>query len=397
MTPPSPVASFSGAGGTGSINVTITGGCSSIPISSIYWITPTSGVLAGNSTVTYTVAPNSSTTPRTGFLDLAGPYRLTVNQAGLASNSPAAALRDTNGSIRLSAYATSGLFRAGGAFASDPSAAQDASGNTFVLGRDNFGGLWLNVFNAGSQSWTGWNQAGGVFQGVPSITVSSGETAYITGRDTTNGYWVNSYTVGTGFSGWLHLGGVFSTDPVMASVSDGSFYIVGKDNGNAIWSGRYIPGTGFQGWFQAGGVVKGKPSVTGGSDGAAYIAVRDIFDGIWMARVFHNGLTGWFQGGGVISADPQVASLGNGINCTVVLDVSGGTWYRPFQEGIGYQPWVAAGGNLQNVSPAGVNGELFFVGRTPGQDIWWWRQSGAQWTWIGNNGVSTGLLATSPR
>jgi hypothetical protein len=307
------------------------------------------------------------------------------------------AFRSTSNTIRLGTYPSMNSMSAGGAFAADPAVAQDASGNTFVLGRDNFGGLWLNVFNAGSQSWTGWNQAGGVFQGVPSIAVSSGETAYLSARDNSNGYWINSYTLGTGFGGWVNLGGTFTTDPVMASVSDASFYVVGKDSSNAIWSGRYIPGTGFQGWFQAGGVVKGKPSVTGGSDGAAYIAVRDIFDGIWMARVFQNTLTGWFQGGGVISADPQVASLGNGINCTVVLDVSGGTWYRPFQEGAGYQSWVAAGGKLESVSPAGVNGELFFVGRTPGQDIWWWRQSGAQWTWIGNNGVSTGVLATSPR
>jgi len=45
------------------------------------------------------------------------------------------------------------------------------------------------------------------------------------------------------------------------------------------------------------------------------------------------------------------------------------------------------------VAPVGVNGELFFVGRSPAQDLWWWRQSGSQWTWTGNNGVSSGSLA----
>jgi hypothetical protein len=345
---------------------------------------------------------NATGCPNQAVVVGSGPEVIVLNALGYNPPSGASttkatfAFRDSMNAIRMGTFPATNLMSAGGTFAADPAAAQDASGNTFVVGRDNFGGLWLNVFNAGSQSWTGWNQAGGVFQGAPSITVS-GETACFAGRGNANEYWTNCYSAGTGFSGWINLGGVFSTDPVVASVSDGSFYIVGKDNSNAIWTGRYILGTGFQGWFQAGGVVKGKPSVTGGNDGAAYIAVRDTSDGIWMARVFHNTLTGWFQGGGVISADPQVASLGNGVNCTVVLDVSGGTWYRPFQEGVGYQPWVAAGGKLQSVSPAGVNGELFFVGRTPSLDIWWWRQSGAQWTSIGNTGVSTGQLATSPR
>src|SRR5262249_16798150 len=153
-----------------------------------------------------------------------------------------------------------------------------------------------------------------------------------------------------------------------------------------------IPGTGFQGFGHRGGVVKNKPAVTGGNDGAAYIAVRDTSDGIWIARVLQNSLTGWFSGGGVISTDPQIASLGNRTNCTLVLDSSGGSWYRCFVEGTGngWQTWNYAGGVLQSSAPAGLNGVLYFIGKTPATDLWWWNQS-TGWASIGNGGVITGL------
>jgi hypothetical protein len=44
-----------------------------------------------------------------------------------------------------------------------------------------------------------------------------------------------------------------------------------------------------------------------------------------------------------------------------------------------------------------VAGELFLAGRAPNNDLWWWTQSGNQWTWIGNNGVDAGQLSAAPR
>jgi hypothetical protein len=32
---------------------------------------------------------------------------------------------------------------------------------------------------------------------------------------------------------------------------------------------------------------------------------------------------------------------------------------------------------------------------TPNGDLWWWRQTGNQWTWIGNSGVAAGTLAAA--
>src|SRR5262249_41232349 len=147
----------------------------------------------------------------------------------LATRLPAAAFRAVDNGVRISVLGMPTLINGGGVFGGDPAAAQDASGNTFVFGRDASGGSWINVLMAGGLTWTGWNSAGGVAKGVQTIAVTSGITAYFTVRDSGNGYWINSYTAGAAFGGWTNLGGVFATDPVTASSRDGSLYIVGKD------------------------------------------------------------------------------------------------------------------------------------------------------------------------
>ncbi|MGE0085977.1 MAG: C1 family peptidase [Desulfococcaceae bacterium] len=64
--------SFTESGGTGSITVTNSSGCSWNAVSNASWITVTSGSTgSGNGTVIYSVASNSDTTPRTGTLTVA--------------------------------------------------------------------------------------------------------------------------------------------------------------------------------------------------------------------------------------------------------------------------------------------------------------------------------------
>ncbi len=236
-----------------------------------------------------------------------------------------------------------------------------------------------------------------MIQGVPSIAVA-GTTGWIASRDAYNSYWLLSYTPGAGFGAWTHLNGVFATDPVITACGDGSLYLIGKDNYSALWSGHYIPGTGFQGFVLGGGVVQGKPSVSCGSDNGAYIAVRDNYDSSWVARVSGNAWTGWFNGGAVTNIDTRIAALGGSL-AIVILDATGATYRTTFTEGTvnGWQPWTSVGGVLADIAPAGVGGELFFVGRTPADDLWWWQQAGSQWTWIGNNGVAAGALSSAPR
>jgi hypothetical protein len=234
-------------------------------------------------------------------------------------------------------------------------------------------------------------------QGVPSIAVT-GTTGWIASRDPYNSYWLVSYTPGTGFGAWTHLAGVFATDPVITACGDGSLYLVGKDNYNALWSGHYIPGSGLQGFVLGGGVVQGKPSVSCGSDNAAYIAARDNYNASWVARVAGNSWTGWFNGGGVSAIDTRIAALGGHLGI-VILDATGAVFRTLFAEGSGngWQAWTNVGGVFADIAPAGVLGELFFGGRTPAGDLYWWRANGNQWTWIGNNGVAAGALSSAPR
>jgi len=81
-------ATFGAGGGSGSVNVTAPSGCAWTVSNVPSWITITSGSSgSGNGTVSYTVAPNSSTSSRTATLTIAG-QSFTVTQAGTSSGVP---------------------------------------------------------------------------------------------------------------------------------------------------------------------------------------------------------------------------------------------------------------------------------------------------------------------
>jgi M6 family metalloprotease-like protein/uncharacterized repeat protein (TIGR02543 family) len=74
--------SFTGSGGTGSVSVTAQSGCDWTAVSNVSWITITSNSSgAGSGTVDYSVAANTSTSPRTGTMTIAG-KTFTVSQDG---------------------------------------------------------------------------------------------------------------------------------------------------------------------------------------------------------------------------------------------------------------------------------------------------------------------------
>ena len=307
---------------------------------------------------------------------------------------------DTHGSVQMTTYPSPLLSNAGGNFLSDPSAAEDLAGNVVVTARDTHNSIWANVYNFNTSTWGSWAFGGGVIQGMPSLAVDINSKAWIASRDPSNSYWLVSYTPAAGFAGWTPLYGVFATDPVIASCNDGSLYLVGKDNYNSLWSGHYIPGpAGFQGWQFGGGIVTGKPTVTCGRDNALYIGVEDTFNSNWIARVSGNTWTGWFHGGALTNVPPRVVALGDGTIAVIILDPTNVVWRTTFNEGPGngWQPWTQVGGVLQDVAPSAANRQLYFVGKAPNGDLWWWQQTGNQWTWIGNNGMAPSALSATPR
>jgi hypothetical protein len=353
-------------------------------------------VAAGTCTVQATQAGNSTYAAATP-----------VNQSfqvtqTVSSRVGDAAFRNTYGSIELATYASSTLSNSGGVFASDPSAAQDLSGNTFVAARDTYNSVWANVYDPNTSAWSGWQFGGGIIQGVPSIAVDTSGTAWIASRDTWNSYWLVSYTTGNGFGTWTPLLGIFSTDPVVTSCGDGSIYLIGKDNWNSLWSGQYVPtgfGWEFGGWQFGGGIIAGKPAATCGTDNAVYVVAEDSWSSNWMVRVSGNTWGTWYFGGATTSVTPRIAALGQGSEAVVILDSTSVVYSTTYTEGTanGWQPWAEVGGILSDVAPAGIGGELYLAGKSPAGDLWWWQQTGNQWTWIGNNGAAAGALSASPR
>src|SRR5207249_4888546 len=162
-------------------------------------------------------------------------------------------------------YASSTLFNAGGVFASDPSSAQNPSGNTFVVARDNSNTVWSNIFNVGSQTWAGWQSAGGSIQGVPTMAVDVSGTGWIAARDNFTSSWIARVS-GNSWTGWFNGGAAASIDPRIAALG-GSLGIVILDAGGAVWRASFTEGAGngWQSWTGIGGSLADiAPAANGG-------------------------------------------------------------------------------------------------------------------------------------
>ncbi len=385
------------AGGSGSIAVTAPAECT-WSVNAASWLTVTSGSGgSGNGTVEYTASANLSPDARIGWINVSIPgyvtVQQTVNQAGSPNRMVTTVFRDVYGGIRAGLYPSTASYSAGGVFASDPRAADDLAGNTFVVARDTFNAVWVNVFHILTQTWDDWGFAGGSIQGTPAIAVTPSGKAFFAARDAYDAYWVNTFQPGVGFGTWRNLGGVFSTDPEIAAAADGSLYLVGKDHFGAIWSAHFTTDWGT--WSYGGAVVVGSPSVTCGVDSAAYVAVRDASGAVWMGKVVDNVWDAWSRGAGVFPKDPRIAASAGGAVYVTDLDASGALWYRGYSGGWWGNGWTFAGGVLATATPSVRGLELYVAGRAS-QDLWWYRANGPVWTYGGNHGLVTGNLAGVP-
>jgi hypothetical protein len=314
----------------------------------------------------------------------------------MSGNSPTGAFRDTGGSIELTSELSKSLSSSGGAFASNPAAAQNANGDTFVVARDAFNALWVNVHDARTQLWDGWALAGGAVQGTPAVA-AIGNVAYIAARDASNAYWTITYTRHSGFGAWTARGGNFATDPVLAAGA-ATVYFVGKDNSNSIWTAT-LTGSTFTAWQFDGAAVSGKPAMTVSADGAAYIAIRDPSNAVWMGRQNATTFNGWQPGGGTVGSDPQIAQAMTKVYAAA-LTASGVPWYNTFTQGTGnnWTGWQSPGGVLMDVAAAASSGpQLFLTGRDSSDQLWWYETPGAGWRFVGAVGLAVGPLSAAPR
>jgi Beta-propeller repeat len=177
------------------------------------------GIAVDGSGNAYVTGPTGSTNfPTTNPIQGTNGGSTDAFVLSISGNAPVAAFRDTSGGIELTSELSTLLSNSGGSFASDPSAAQNANGDTFVVARDSSNAMWLNVSDARTRLWDGWVSAGGAIQGVPAVA-AIGSTAFIVARDAFNAYWTNTFTRGSGFGGWVNRGGAFSIDPTIGAGS----------------------------------------------------------------------------------------------------------------------------------------------------------------------------------
>jgi hypothetical protein len=314
----------------------------------------------------------------------------------ISGNAPGGVFRDSSGAIELTSELSTSLSGTGGDFASDPAAAQNANGDTFVVARDSSNVVWVNVYDSRTGLWDGWTSAGGTVQGMPAIAVI-GDVATIAARDGSNAYWTITYTRGSGFGVWLPRGGNFATDPSIAG-SGTTVYFTGKDASNSIWTATLTSGT-FSAWQFDGASAAGKPGITVGVDGAAYIVIRDPSTATWMGRQAGATFNGWQPGGGSVASDPQVAGSMSKIYA-VALTGSGVPWYNTFTQGTGnnWTGWQSPGGVLMDVAAAAGSGpQLFLTGRDGSNQLWWFETPGAGWKFVGGVGLAAGPLSAAPR
>ena len=120
--------SYPSSGGTGSVTVASSGGCSWTAVSNVPWVTVTAGASGtGAGTVTYTVAPNTGSTARTGTITIAG-LTYTVREAAATGDTIPSPWQhgDVGGvSVSGSASYSAGVFTVQGAGA-DIGGSEDA-------------------------------------------------------------------------------------------------------------------------------------------------------------------------------------------------------------------------------------------------------------------------------
>jgi hypothetical protein len=332
----------------------------------------------------------------------AGGYGAFVTKLGAAA--PVAAFRATNGNTRLTTYGSTGLSNALGTITSDPGISQNATGDSYVVGRNDTTCVYMNIFKSDTQAWlSGWLQVGCQMAGNPAVVATPNGEAYVVARDASYNYWLSHYRSDTGFQSWVFLGGAFASEPTLALTKDGTLYLVGRRSTGGIWSGRYVPATGFQGWVSGGAgapLAVGQPAIVAGADGAAYVALRSATNmNIWMARLQGDVWGTWVYGGGTAKTDPGLAATG-GMIYTAVTNIWDTVYVQAFREGTGngwQGTWQSLNGALTKASIAATGGRYFVAGRQAGGTTLYWYQSGVGWTYLGYTGLASSELSASPK
>lgn len=320
----------------------------------------------------------------------------------LVAASSTATYRSISGSLRINPQGTFLTYDAGGVFAGTPASAQSATGDTYAVALDTFGGaLYIRKFVATTNSWNAnWVVASGIFQGSPAAAVDPNGTLWFAARDLYNGYYLNSYTEGVGLGGWIQLGGIFSSDPVLSISRDGVVNIAGKDMWNSIYVITYHPHEEAPFWkftfLGATARADCRPSILAGSGYEVYIAILDHGGGIWIAHVRDNHFS-WVYTGGVVATSPKLAMSPSAIIVAAVSEYSV-AWYRKMNLGPAGSwqiPWTAASGvSSLDAAPSVTGNRVYIVVRESSNQLNWFDTQSANWQGPVNGAINSPVSAS---
>ncbi|HSW50316.1 MAG TPA: SBBP repeat-containing protein, partial [Bryobacteraceae bacterium] len=118
--------------------------------------------------------------------------------AKIANSVPAAVFRTIYGNTMATVFGSASLYDGLGHITSAPGVSQSISGDTFAVGRNNTGCVYMNVFKGDTRTWAGgWMLVGCSKDGDPAVAAALNGEAYVVARDASYGYYLNRYTPGS--------------------------------------------------------------------------------------------------------------------------------------------------------------------------------------------------------
>ncbi len=221
-------ANVPASGGTGTLNVTAPGGCSWTATSSVSWITLAAMSGGGSQAVAYSVAPNTSSSSRTGAISVAG-STVTITQAAVALlvALPGDVQAACDHSVVSLPASDNGTFSFSNGCENYSALALDLNGDKYddVFVYDKTSGTWLEGFNdqaggftyASGAWWPGWD--------LYALDLNRDGYADVLAYNKVTGIWVKclnggngvfSYQSGVWWAGWqfypMDLNGDGATD-----------------------------------------------------------------------------------------------------------------------------------------------------------------------------------------
>jgi hypothetical protein len=174
-----------------------------------------------------------------------------------------------------------------GIFASLPKIAGCPNGDLYVVGRDNFNGLWTRRYSSGTASWQAWQFAGGITQGTPGIACGSDNAAYIAVRDNSNNMWL-ARVFQESAPTWNYGAGIWDGDLQVAA--DGNrIHVVGLSFSTPYYRTWQVGGTWLGALTTPGGVLAHlTPAVYNGN---LYLAGQDFSGNVFWWSMLSNSFS----------------------------------------------------------------------------------------------------------